>query len=69
MSDSIPDGLELLKKIRFHFGGAKDIDLLVGIESVEIATTGYDKVEVFCQINKVGYGAHSFVKRVMTFQP
>ena len=63
--NSIPLGT--FRKNRFHFCGAEDFDLLVGIESVEIATTGYDETKAFCQVDKIGNGAHSFVIRVMAF--
>ena len=65
---SIPDCLELFKKIGFHFGGAEDIDFLVGVKAVKVAATRYDQAEAICQINEIRDGAHSFVIRVMAFE-
>ncbi len=66
---STPDGLKLLNKIRFHLGGTKNIDFLVGIKAMEVTTPGYDQVKLFREVSEIGNRAHSFMVGVMAFQP
>ncbi|MBT3923124.1 MAG: hypothetical protein HOF21_11175 [Nitrospina sp.] len=58
----------MFEKIGFHFGGSKDINVLMRIEPMKITATGYDQVEGFSQINKIWNRAHSFMIRIMAFE-